>query len=291
MTRRACAYATADSARTGLVRSRVSAMVLAALCCASCGVPLLKLPPGPGVPAADAGDILSQATAACGSIRTLTAEVAVSGSAGRRRVSGRLLVGVAVPASARLEAVAPFGPPMFIFVAGGDDATLLLPRDDRVLEHGPPDAVLEAVTGAPLGAADLRALLTGCALPAAEADGRRVGEDWRVVGRSTGDEIFLRRVDRVWRLVAATRRRGSRVWREEYRDHVNGLPRALRLVSLDASGGAGTTFDLRLALSQVEANVTLDEAVFRVQIPGAARAITLDELRQSGPLAAGADGR
>jgi len=41
----------------------------------------------------------------------------------------------------------------------------------------------------------------------------------------------------------------------------------------------------------VEATVTLDEAVFRVQIPGAARAITLDELRQSGPLAAGADGR
>ena len=51
--------------------------------------------------------------------------------------------------------MAPFGQPLFIFVATGDDATLLLPRDERVLEHGRPDAVLEAVAGVPLGAADL----------------------------------------------------------------------------------------------------------------------------------------
>jgi hypothetical protein len=251
----------------------------------------MKLPPGPGAPSSDAADILSQATATCSGVRTLTAEVAVRGSAGRQRVSGRLVVGVASPASARLEAVAPFGPPIFIFAAEQDDATLLLPREDRVLEHGRPDEVLEAVTGAPLGAADLLALLTGCALPVAKADGRRIGDDWRVVGPSSGDEIFLRRVDRAWRLVAATRRRSAHVWREEYRDHLNGLPRAIRLVSLDASGRTGDTFDLRLGLLQVEANVTLDAAVFRVQIPSAARAMTIDELRQSGPLAARADGR
>lgn len=251
----------------------------------------MKLPPGPGAPSSDAADILSQATVTCRGVRTLTAEVAVSGSAGGHRLSGRLLAGVASPASARLEAVAPFGPPIFIFTAEQDDATLLLPREDRVLEHGRPDAVLEAVTGAPLGAADLRAALTGCALTVAEADGRRVGDDWRVVGPSSDDEIYLRRVDRAWRLVAATRRRGEHAWREEYRDHLNGLPRAIRLVSLDASGRTGDTFDLRLALLQVEANVTLDAAAFRVQIPSAARAMTIDELRQSGPLAARADGR
>jgi len=215
----------------------------------------------------------------------------VSGSAGGHRLSGRLLVGVASPASARLEAVAPFGPPMFIFASERDDATLLLPRDDRVLEHGRPDAVLEAVTGAPLGAADLRATLTGCALSVEQADGRRIGDDWRVVGPPSGDEMFLRRVDGRWRLVAATRRTGAHAWRAEYRDHLNGLPRAIRLVSLDAGGRIGDTFDLRLALSQVEANVTLDAAVFRVQIPSAARAMTIDELRESGPLAARADGR
>ena len=153
----------AESFRPGFVRSHLSVILLAAVCSASCGVPLMKLPLVSGTPSSDAADILSQATLVCSGVRTLTAEVAVSGTAGGHRLSGRLLVGVASPALARLEAVAPFGPPLFIFAADQDEATLLLPRDDRVLEHGRPEAVLEAVTGAPLGAADLRALLTGCA--------------------------------------------------------------------------------------------------------------------------------
>ena len=103
----------------------------------------MKLPAGPGAPAPDAADALAQATSVCRGIRTLTAEVAASGKAAGSRFRGRLSVGVAAPASARIEAVAPFGPPVFIFVATNDDATLLLPRDDRVLEHGRPDEVLE----------------------------------------------------------------------------------------------------------------------------------------------------
>ena len=269
---------------------RRALVLAAAVCAASCGVPLMKLPPGPGVPSADAADALSQATAACIAVRSLTAEAAVAGSAGGHRLSGRLVIGVASPASARLEAVAPFGPPLFIFAAEQDDATLLLPRDDRVLEHGRPDAVLEAVTGAPLGTADLRALLTGCAPPPVPAEGRRAGDDWRVVGSSSDDEMFVRRVDGAWRLVAATRRRGAHAWREEYRDHLNGLPRTIRLVSLEA-GGTGGAFDLRLALSQVEINVALESAVFEVHIPSGVRPITLDELRQSGPLASRTNGR
>ena len=122
----------------------------------------MKLPSGPGAPAPDITDILAQATRTCRGIRTFTAEIAVSGSVGASRTRGRLAAGLAAPASARLEAVAPFGEPLFIFAATGNDATLLLPRDRRVLEHGPPDEVLEAIAGVPLGAADLRATLTGC---------------------------------------------------------------------------------------------------------------------------------
>ncbi len=44
-------------------------------------------------------------------------------------------------------------------------------------------------------------------------------------------------------------------------------------------------FDLRLALSQVEINGTLDPATFRVQVPAGAAPMTLEELRQAGPLA------
>ena len=50
----------------------------------------------------------------------------MSGSVAGRRIRGRLSAGVAVPASARLEALAPFGPPVFIFVAQRNDAQTVL---------------------------------------------------------------------------------------------------------------------------------------------------------------------
>src|SRR5689334_7268489 len=171
---------------------RVAALAVAGLCvCAgSCAAPLLKLPAGPGALAADAAEVFAQATAACRMIRTLTAEIGISGSAGGRRVRGRLSAGVSAPASVRLEFVAPFGPPLFTFVATGTDATLVLPRDERVLEHGNPPVVLNAVAGVPLEAADLFAILTGCVPAGSSSDGRELGSDWRVIHVSTGTVTY-----------------------------------------------------------------------------------------------------
>ena len=140
---------------------RAFIVAVATACFTSCAPALLKLPAGPGGPAADARDALIEATTACQKITTLSAEIAASGSAGGRGLRARLLTGVARPASARIEAVAPFGAPLFIFVARANDATLLLPRDDRVLQHGRPDEVLEAVAGVPLDPIELRSTLTG----------------------------------------------------------------------------------------------------------------------------------
>lgn len=244
----------------------------------------MKLPSGPGLPAGDAADAIAGATAACRAVSTLTAEIGVSGSVGGQRLRGRLLAGLAPPSSARLEAVAPAGPPIFIFVASGTDATLLLPRDDRMLEHGPPAALLEAVAGVPLDGADLKAALTGCAQAPDHARGRALGPDWRMVPDGPTD-LYLRR-DRqasTWRLVTTVHHApaGSAPaggWRAEYRNFQNGLPQSVHLVSVEAR-----RFDLTLALSQVDTNVPLDGDVFRVQIPRSARPITLDELRHARP--------
>ena len=210
-----------------------------------------------------------------------------------------------MPASVRLEAVAPFGQPLFFFVATGDDATLLLPRDERVLEHGRPDAVLEAVAGVPLGAADLATTLTGCppasssALP--DAGARQFGDTWLVIGSpggpgsDIGDELFLRRETRTrpWQLVAVSRRApgSNRRWRAEYADRQSEIPRSIRVISVDDNGNTGRAFDLRLALSQVEVNTTLGDEVFQLQIPPSALPITIDELRAAGPLAPAENGR
>lgn len=258
--------------------------------CSSCAPRLMKLPAGPGTPvsAAEAEASLTQATAACRGVRTLTAEIVVRGSAAGHRRGGRLLAGIAAPASARLEAVAPFGPPLFIFVANGNDATLLLPRDDRVLEHGRPDAVLEAVAGVPLSAADLELTLKGCAPVEGPIEARQIGGDWRVIVTMAGDQLFLYRDNeaRPWLLVATVRgKAGGRRWRAEFRDHRGGLPRSIHVTSVADSARPEPAFDLQLALSQVETNTPLGPEVFTVLIPRSAEPITIDELRASGPLA------
>ena len=260
---------------------RAAAFVLVlALLCPSCGAPLMKLPAGPGAPAADAADAIADATAACRAVSTLSAEIAVSGSVGGRRLRGRLLVGLAPPASARIEAVAPAGAPVFILVASGQDATVLLPRDDRVLEHGPAAPVLEAVAGVPLDPADLKAALTGCAQAPDSAHGRSLGNDWRVVPDGP-TELYLHRNRKIgrWEVAAALHRAvdgGPGDWRAEYRDVQEGLPRAIRFAG-------GQRFDLSLTLSQVSLNEPLGPEVFRVQIPRSAEPITLDELRHARP--------
>ncbi len=251
----------------------------ASLFAASCGAPLMKLPAGPGTPVADAASLLEQATAACRRVSTVSAEVGVSGSVAGRRVRGRLLVGLAEPASLYVEAPAPFGAPAFIIGASNGDATLLLPRDRRVLEHGKPEEVLDAIAGVPLSPAALKSTLTGCDREtSASADVRAFGDGWRVVG---GDRLRYLRRERPsapWQLVSVVTN-GADGWRADYLDFVDGLPRRVRLVSNDAK-----RFDLRLALSQVELNVDLEPSTFHVSVPPGTEPITLDELRAAGPL-------
>jgi len=262
-------------------------MMFAAIACAACSARLMKLPSGPAAPAPDGAEAVEYATAACQAVSALTAEIGVSGSVDGQRLRGRLLAGVAAPASARLEAVAPAGAPLFIFVASGDDATVLLPKEDRVLEHGRPAAVLAAVAGVPLDAAELKAVLTGCSHTPDRATGRTLGDDWRVVSDGL-NELYLHRdgQNHPWQLVATVHRGASTLsgqgadgdWRAEYRDFQAGLPRSVRLASLD-----GKRFDLRLTLSQVALNEPLGPDVFRVEIPRSAERITLDDLRHARP--------
>jgi hypothetical protein len=252
----------------------------AALLAVSCGAPLMTLPSGPGTPA-DATSALSEATGVCMGVRTLSAEVAVGGSIRGERVRVRLLVGLAAPDAVRIEALAQFGQPSFVVAASGGEATVVL-SDHRVLERGPSDDVLDALTGLPVDAAGLRPLFAGCSETPAIEDARRVGNDWFVVPDGTSRLYLHRDASRApWRLVAVEHRSaGANAWRAEYRDFVEGLPQLIRLTSSEKA-----RFDLRLALSQVAVNETLGDEVFRVRVPVDAVPITLDELRSSAPWA------
>ena len=213
----------------------------------------------------------------------LTAELSLSGRAGRQKIRGRVVAGFAPPSSMRLEGVAPFGPPAFILAARGDMAVLLLPRDSRVLRGARPEEVLGALTGVALGPADLQAILTGCVVSAPRATtGRLHANGWASIDLMAGATLYLEPGGRVspglprWQLRAA-RRSG---WHIEYPMWIGVFPQSVRLESEDAA----LMVDLTASLSQVETTVDLDEKAFTVDLPTDAEPITLDQLRQNGPL-------
>ena len=111
--------------------------------------------------------------------------------------------------------MAPFGAPLFTLVGTGNDGTLFLPRDQRVVEHGPPAEVMAAVAGVPLGANDMLRTLTGCAMPDRLDSPLAIGDNWRTSAGPGGAKIYMHRDSATapWRLVtylmAATRSVGA----------------------------------------------------------------------------------
>jgi len=239
---------------------------------AACAPAVPARPTGAAVTDQAAVTALAAATSHCRPLRTATAEIRLSGRAGAQRLRARLVAGFAEPASLRLEAMAPFGPPALVLAGDGAATTLLFPRDKQVLRDAPVAAVLEALTGLALDAGELRRLIFGC-LEAEGGRGERYGTAWQTV--SAGDVRLILR-DGV--LVAAD----YRGWQVDYAVRESGVARRVR-VRRTAPGGA---IDLVAELGTVEMNIDLDARAFVVAVPPEAVAITLDDLRQSSPLTA-----
>jgi hypothetical protein len=240
---------------------------------AACGPPRVALPAGTGTPAPDFRPAYVEARAACESVRTLQAELGLSGRAAGQRLRGRVLSGFA-PGALRLEGVAPFGAPVFILVADGLRGTLLLSRERRIVQDAPPEEILNALVGIRLGPDDLRALLSGCVRAAAESTtARAYGADWLVVDLAAGGTIYLRRIAGVWQIVAG-RYGGLEV---DYAAFDGARPSQVVL--------RGTDLNLALALNQVEVNGDLPrEALVALKIPDGVAPLSLEQLRKAGPL-------
>ena len=261
-------------------RSRAACIAaVAALALSGCAGRTLVVPTGAGEPLANGTAIADSVFGRCLGLSTLTAEIRLSGHAGRQKLRGRLIAGFAAPSSIRLEAVAPFGPPVFILAATAVDSTLILPRDGRVLRQVAPAEMIEALAGIALPPADLLPLLAGClTLDGVIGEARQDGSEW-VSFRSGARIAYLEQRAGHWQL-AALAGPGLTV---EYAAFSGSQPALVRL--RDAAPGAGDArVDLSLALSQVELNVPVPSEAFRVVVPADASPISLEELRQSGPM-------
>jgi hypothetical protein len=242
-----------------------------------CAAKRVALPTDPGAPFPEFTAVHAELSKACSGVRTLTAELSLSGRAGDQKLRGRVHAGFERPASMRLEGVAPFGPPAFILVTRGGESTLLLPRDERVVRGAKADDILGALTGVALAPADLQAILTGCVVPAPRPTGGRLhGNGWASIDLEGGATLFAQRQGQTWQLRAARRP----PWQVEYTTAPGtALPTAVALHADDP-----VRVDLNAAIGQVETNVALDAAAFTVSVPADAQPLSLDGLRASGPL-------
>ena len=215
----------------------------------------------------------------------MTAEIGLSGRVADQPLrSVRVLAGFERPSSIHLQGVAPFGGPVFLLSGRGDSATLLLPRDDRIIRNASPGAILGALTGVALDPADLLAVFTGCVLPAPRATAGRLhaggiasidieSNDQGIQRKAT---VYLHRSGSQWQLRAATRDR----WQIEYTSGTGSFPQLVRLISTNPDLRVG----LNAALSQVETNQAVDPKAFIVEEPKNVMPMTVEELRQAGPL-------
>jgi outer membrane lipoprotein-sorting protein len=245
----------------------------------TCAARGLQLPSGEGEAFPEYQRAFDEASRGCRDVRSLSAELTISGRAGGEKLRGRVLAGLAAPGRLRLEAVAPFGPPVFILAASGTSATLLLPRDNRVLTGEPASAILGALVGLELGPDDLLAILSGCVVPSPEPSaGRRYTGGWVRVDLAGGAAAFLGQEGQRWRIRSGVRP-GLAIEYEPAGD--GGLSR----VRLQVPANDGTpASDVRLGLSQVETNPQLGPEVFAVKVPRDATSMTLAEVRSAGPV-------
>jgi outer membrane lipoprotein-sorting protein len=243
---------------------------------AACAPRRISLPSDPGTPFPDFAAVHAQVSAVCRSAKTMTAELALSGRAGPDRLRGRVHAGFARPDSMRLEGVAPFGPPAFILVSRDRTATLVLPRESSVLRGQQADEILGALVGVALGPADVFAIVTGCVVPSPMPTGGRLhANGWASIALDGGAELYLQRAAN-WE-VRAAKRNG---WQLEYPEWRGQFPPTVRLIS-DAQT---VNVDVRAAIDQIQANTDLDANTFNVDVPADARTVTIEQLRDAGPL-------
>jgi hypothetical protein len=257
------------------VKRRIALLLaLVSFASASCAPRLVALPTGSGTPFPDYAAAYDHATDACRNVRSIAAVLSISGRAAGQRFRAKLDGGFEAPARVRLELPAP-GRSIFVYVATAERATLVFPREGRVLRDAPPAETLEALAGVALTPDDLRTIVTGCGFAAGQPTAARGFESKWVAVETGAATNWLEQVPGGWQLIASIAK-GSDV---RYSDFVGGRPVTIRLRTTRPP-----TTDLTIRLSQVDINQPLDAAAFEADVPAGATPMTLEELRQAGPL-------
>lgn len=245
------------------------------LVASGCAARVFTPPTGPSAPFADAPAVWTHVTAACRDAQRYVAELRVQGWVGSRQQGiSRTLHGAVTRGDDVYLELQIVGVTVFQMAGQHGQATILLPRDERVL-RAPTRDIVSALTGLHWGGRELLDVLSGCvAAPIGDVTGERIGASVRVM-LSPSTHAWLRERGGRWELEAAQ----IADWVVEYRLYDGRWPREVRVTSTGA-----TPLDLRFTLSQVQVNIDLPSTTFTLHVPERFVPMTIEELRSLGPL-------
>jgi hypothetical protein len=199
----------------------------------------------------------------------------VSGRIGGERLPTTIDIATgATPTGIRLEGRAA-SRNIFKLAGTTDEATLYL-DDGHRSASGRPEELTDALMGVKLGPERWLALLTGCvATPPDFVSGARYGADLAVT--TPNSRVFLGLASGVWHPidgifdgVVVTYRRFSSTLPDEWR--------------LRSEVGRDPSLDLSVSVDDMTAGGPIAASVFVLALPDDVTPMTLDDLRQSGPL-------
>ena len=241
--------------------------------------PALFVPPaGPGVPAPEAAAAWADATRACRGVTSYKGTLRVSGRINGDRIPTTVTIFTGVtPTGLDLEAVAA-NRQIFRMAGTAAEATLYLDDGHRYAK-GTSEDLTDALIGVRLGPARWLALLTGCvATPPDFVSAARYDKDLAITTASA--RVFLSVMEGGWHAHRGLFD-GLTVEYEQFTSAVSAFPAKWRI---DSDAGRDPSVRLSIESGDVTAGLPLEARVFTMSLPADASPMTIDELRQSGPL-------
>jgi outer membrane biogenesis lipoprotein LolB len=241
-------------------------------------------PAGPPSSVSEAAAIWEAATNTCRTVESYAGALGLTGRIGVQRIRGlaSATLDVAIDRENRLAMEARVAGQVGFRLGGSESAAVLWLRDGNRVVKAPAASLLGALVGAPFAPSRLREVLAGC--PARVAPLVPAARYGRVVqfGSDDAARVFIEPADGRWHVRAW----GFDRWTVTYEQDDDAVPRR---ITVSSDPGVTPAVLLSLRVNHVERDVDVPPAAFTVVIPEGAREMTVDELREAGPLGDGAD--